>query len=43
MNPHSPTDQPATRKRPNIRTAAVLLLIAAVFFAGVIFNRWLIG
>lgn len=43
MNPQDPTDQPAARKPSNLRTAVVLLLIAAVFFAGVIFNRWLIG
>jgi hypothetical protein len=27
-------------KRSNVRTALILLSIAAVFFAGVIVNRW---
>lgn len=27
----------------NLRTALILLSIAAVFFAGVIVNRWLFG
>jgi hypothetical protein len=32
----------ASSNRPNnVRTALVLLSIAAVFFAGVILNRWL--
>lgn len=29
--------------RSNLRTALVLASIAAVFFAGVIVNRWLLG
>lgn len=32
-----------TPKRSNVRTALVLFSIAAVFFAGVIVNRWLFG
>ena len=31
------------RGSANLRTALVLLSIAAVFFAGVIVNRWLFG
>jgi hypothetical protein len=33
----------APRKPGNLRTALVLGSIAAVFFAGVIINRWLFG
>lgn len=33
-------DAPAARRR-NLRTALVLLSVAAVFFAGIIVNRWL--
>jgi hypothetical protein len=34
----------AEPKRPsNLRTALILLSIAAVFFAGVIVNHWLVG
>jgi hypothetical protein len=29
------------KKNSNLRTALVLLSIAAVFFAGVIVNRWI--
>jgi hypothetical protein len=31
------------KKTNNLRTALILLSIAAVFFAGVITNRWLFG
>jgi hypothetical protein len=34
---------PPLRRRSNVRTALVLLSIAAVFFAGVIFNRVFFG
>ncbi|MEI8302097.1 MAG: cytochrome oxidase small assembly protein [Burkholderiales bacterium] len=33
----------ADRPRSNLRTALVLLSVAAVFFAGVIVNRMLFG
>ena len=35
-------DGDAARRR-NLRTALILLSIAAVFFAGIIVNRWLFG
>lgn len=38
----NPTDKAAS-KPGNLRTALVLGSIAAVFFAGVIVNRWLFG
>lgn len=31
----------STARRRNLRTALVLLSVAAVFFAGIIVNRWL--
>ncbi len=36
-------DGMAGGKKTNLRTALVLLSIVAVFFAGVIVNRWLFG
>lgn len=36
-------DRPAQRGGSNLRTALILLSIAAVFFIGVIVNRWLLG
>ncbi len=35
-------DRKARRRAGNLRTALVLLSIAAAFFIGVIVNRWLI-
>lgn len=35
--------EPHRKRPPNLRTALVLLSIAAVFFAGVIFNRAFFG
>jgi uncharacterized membrane protein len=32
-----------SNKRRNLRTALILLSVVAVFFAGVIVNRWLAG
>ena len=34
---------PATARRSNVRTALVLLSIAAIFFVGVVVDRWLFG
>ena len=34
---------PAEVRGRNLRTALILLSIAAVFFAGIIVNRWLFG
>ena len=42
MNPEGAAMTPA-RPRRNLRTALVLLSVAAVFFAGVIANRILFG
>jgi hypothetical protein len=30
-------------KRRNVRTALILLSVAAVFFAGIVVRRWLYG
>lgn len=44
MQPMTDDRQPPARhKAANLRTALVLLSIAAVFFAGVIFNRVFFG
>lgn len=37
------TGKPVQGGSSNLRTALILLSIAAVFFAGVIVNRWLFG